>query len=115
MKRNYWLGFALLLGAGTAAAWTRLVPTQNTATFLFALLFLWNGSLLLLNRNPVYRVEPGRHRRIFGSAVLALGLLWLPISVHEQADRGLFQLATAAPLLLVLLAAHIHYKKKGNG
>ena len=103
----YWLGYLLLLGGGIAAVWTRLIPTQNTMTFLLALFFLWNGCLLLLNQNPIFHVEPKR------VSILALGLVWIPVSMHPQANQGWLQAVTGIPVLLVLFAAHQYYKKKG--
>lgn len=109
----YWLGYLLLLGGGMAAVWTRLIPTQNTMTFLLALFFLWNGCLLLLNQNPIFHVEPKCHMVIYGVSILALGLVWIPVSMHLQANQGWLQAVTGIPVLLVLFAAHQYYKKKG--
>ena len=105
----YWLGYLLLLGGGIAAVWTRLIPTQNTMTFLLALFFLWNGCLLLLNQNPIFHVEPKRHMVIYGVSILALGLVWIPVSMHPQANQGWLQAVTGIPVLLVLFAAHRLY------
>ena len=91
----YWLGYLLLLGGGIAAVWTRLIPT------------------LLLNQNPIFHVEPKRHMVIYGVSILALGLVWIPISMHPQANQGWLQAVTGIPVLLVLFAAHQYYKKKG--
>ena len=114
-KILYWLGYALLMGAGCAAALTRVVPTQNTATFLVALTFLWDGSLTLLNCSPVFRTDmPRRYRTIYIWAVLALGLMWLAVSVHPRADEGWLQAVTGIPMLAVIAAAWHYYKKKGS-
>lgn len=109
----YWLGYLLLLGGGIAAVWTRLIPMQNTTTFLMALFFLWNGCLLLLNQNPIFHVEPKRYMVICAVSMLALGLVWIPVSMHPQANQGWLQVVTGIPVLLVLFAAHQYYKKKG--
>ena len=50
---------------------------------------------------------------IYGVSILALGLVWIPISMHPQANQGWLQAVTGIPVLLVLFAAHQYYKKKG--
>ena len=56
-----------------------------------ALFFLWNGCLLLLNQNPIYHVEPKRHMVICAVSILALGLVWIPVSMHPQQIRDGFR------------------------
>ena len=50
---------------------------------------------------------------IYGVSILALGLVWIPVSMHLQANQGWLQVVTGIPVLLVLFAAHQYYKKKG--
>lgn len=74
----------------------------------------WLGNILLLGQNPVFHAGPRGYGLAWGGALLILGLLWLPVSVHPQADRGWLQAVTALPVLLALVFIRSHYKKKGT-
>src|SRR5699024_12516877 len=71
-------------------------------------------TLSLHDALPIFHVEPKRHMVIYGVSILALGLVWIPISMHPQANQGWLQVVTGIPVLLVLFAAHQYYKKKGR-
>ncbi|MCI8423223.1 MAG: hypothetical protein HFF50_06805 [Lawsonibacter sp.] len=116
MKRAvYWLGYAVLLAGGIFASWKRLLPVQNTYIFLMGLIWLWSGFLMAFNFS-----EYGDHykrsvacKRIHGVIFLAMGGVWIPLSLTPLAHRGMPVFLASVPFLLLLcVTAHLDKKKR---
>jgi len=111
-KWGYWVGAAVLFVGGFCLSWSRLLPIQNTYTFVMGLHWLWNSAALLLGHPAVDRGHPRTCQLIYSAVFLATGAVWVWISMTELCDRMLPMLAVTIPFLLILYAADFWYDRK---
>lgn len=108
----YWTGYLILLAAGMALSYYRLLPVRNTLIFLFSILWVWNGLSGLLGLNPQIKTDDRRYRLIYCLAVAGMGLAWFPLSMLPQSHQARYVFLAAAPFLTVIAVSKFVLNKK---
>ena len=111
-KAIYLISFFLVLGAGLVLSATRIIPTENTVIFLFALDGIRSGLAGLLGLHPGLISQPKGYRMSFSLADIGLGLVWLPLSLSPLSHQGLPVFLTAAPFLTVIVVSKFVLSEK---
>ena len=112
-KIVYQMGWIALTVGGAAASIFRVLPIENTTVFLLGLFWVWNGVFALLGiPYPMTKAACMAERRIWGASGLAMGAVWIGMSLTPLADQLWPMAAASVPFLLADILAGAYFKRK---
>ena len=100
----YWLIYLLLVALSASAIMEGVLMVQNTTIILFGLLWLWTGVAALVGLNPpLLRLPTLRTLRLCALLCVALGAVWIGMSLTALSNQALPMVAVSAPFAVALI------------